>query len=359
MEDRRAQGGGGDERPAGAGASPVRTGLILLCVAALFFLTWQLKSLLLLVFGAVLVAVIFRSIADPIHRRLGVPNKAALAIVIIFLIGLLGLAGWMFGSEVAAQVRNLAASLPAAIESAEQRFGDTELAERIRSMLEQSSSSGSAVLSSVGGYAMTLFGGITDAVLVIVAGIYFAVQPQMYHAGLLKLLPPSRRAAVDEALRDSARALQLWLKGALISMTVVGLLVGIGLWLLGVPSALALGLLAGLLDFVPLVGPIVAAIPGILIALTLGPEMALWTAGLYLLVQQIEGNILQPVVQQHTVDLPAALLLFALLGFGMVFGILGILLAAPKTVVLYVLVKRLYVVEALRTETDIPGEEQA
>jgi len=121
-------------------------------------------------------------------------------------------------------------------------------------------------------------------------------------------------------------------------------------------EAFALGLIAGLLDFVPLIGPIVAAVPTLLLALSISPTTALWTGGLYLVVQQIEGNILSPLVQQRAVDLPPALLLFALLGFGSLFGAPGVILAAPLTVVVYVMVKRLYVREALGTPTNVPGE---
>jgi predicted PurR-regulated permease PerM len=139
-------------------------------------------------------------------------------------------------------------------------------------------------------------------------------------------------------------------------MVVVGLLTGIGLWLIGVPSALALGLLAGLLEFIPFAGPIIAAIPAVLLAMVVGPEVALWTVALYVGIQQIEGNVLQPLLQQYAVELPPVVLIFSLLGFGMLFGTLGIILAAPLTVVSYVLVKRLYVQEALGTATPIPGE---
>jgi predicted PurR-regulated permease PerM len=142
-------------------------------------------------------------------------------------------------------------------------------------------------------------------------------------------------------------------------MVVVGLLVGTGLWLLGVPSALTLGLLAGLLEFIPFAGPILAMIPAVLLALAVSPDLAIWVLLLYLAVQQFEGNVLTPVVQQYAVDLPGVVLLFSLIGFGIIFGTLGVILAAPLAVVSYVLVKRLYVVEALHTATPIPGEKKA
>jgi predicted PurR-regulated permease PerM len=134
-----------------------------------------------------------------------------------------------------------------------------------------------------------------------------------------------------------------------VSMLVVGVLTGLGLWLIGVPSALALGLLAGVLEFIPLAGPVLAAIPALLLALTVGVDTALWAGGLMLLIQQIEGNLIQPLVQRYAVQLPPALFLFALIGFAAMFGAIGIVLAAPLTVVVYVLNKRLYVQDALGT----------
>jgi predicted PurR-regulated permease PerM len=141
-------------------------------------------------------------------------------------------------------------------------------------------------------------------------------------------------------------------------MALIGTLTGLGLWLLGVPSALALGLLAGLLEFVPYVGPIIAAIPAILIAVAIDPQLGLWTVLLYAVIQQVEGYAVQPLLQSWAVEVPGAVLLFALLACGGLFGALGVVFAAPLTVVAYVLIKRLYVREALDTPTPIPGEEK-
>jgi predicted PurR-regulated permease PerM len=195
-------------------------------------------------------------------------------------------------------------------------------------------------------------------VLVIVGGIFLAVEPQIYRRGLEKLAPEPARSRIGQAMDDCWTALRLWLLARLATMALVGLITGIGLWLIGVPAALTLGLLAGLLDFIPFVGPIIAAIPAVLLALASDPTTALWVVGLYLLVQQIEGNVITPIFQRRAVELPPALLLFALVSCGLVFGIAGVIFAEPLTVVLYVLVKRLYVRDALHTPTSIPGEHE-
>jgi predicted PurR-regulated permease PerM len=172
----------------------------------------------------------------------------------------------------------------------------------------------------------------------------------------VKLVPEERRGQLWSAFEASGTALKLWLKAQLLTMLLVGTVTGIGLWLIGVPSWFALALLAALLEFVPYVGPIAAAVPAILIAASVDPQTALLTIGLYILVQQLEGYVFSPLMQQWAVDLPGALLLFSLLACGTLFGAIGIIFAAPLTVVLFVLVKKLYVREALDTATPIPGE---
>lgn len=337
----------------------IRRTLIVLSLGSLVFLVWHMRALLLLLFGAVLVAVIFRAIAGPIHRWTRAPQGLAVGLAVLLVIGTLVTASWLFGNEVNAQVRILVDSLPEAWRSFEREIGEWGLGDRLKAWLDDAMPTGSGLFASVTSLVMSLGGGIADVVIVLVGGVYLASQPRLYRKGALKLVPAHRRELAGEAIEASGRALRLWLKGQLISMIIVGLSVGIGLWLIGVPSALVLGLLAAILEFIPLAGPIIAALPALLIALALGPETALWVLGLYIVVQQLEGNLIQPVVQQYAVELPAVILLFSLLAFGTLFGVLGIVLAAPLTVVVYVLVKRLYVVEALKTPTPIPGAEQS
>lgn len=130
-------------------------------------------------------------------------------------------------------------------------------------------------------------------------------------------------------------------------MSVIGALTTLGLWLIGVPSALALGLLAGLAEFVPLIGPIAAAIPALLVASSQGMDGVMLVAALYLVIQQLEGYLLTPLVTRELASVPPALTLFAIVAAGLALGVLGILFAAPLTVVAYLLVRKLYVEHAL------------
>jgi predicted PurR-regulated permease PerM len=156
--------------------------------------------------------------------------------------------------------------------------------------------------------------------------------------------------------QDLAVGLEEALRGALSGE--LSLLTGLGLWLVGVPSPLALGLIAGLLEIIPYAGPIISAVPGLILALTQSPTEALWALLVYVVVQQIEGNILMPVVQKKAVSLPPALTVFGVVAAGILFGIPGLTFAGPLLVVAFVLVKRLYVRGALGTSTPVPGEAQ-
>ena len=343
-------------RDPGSERAFIRRVLIVIALVAVVWLLWQLRHLVLMLFGAVVVASIFRALADSLRDRARLPDGAAVALSILLILGSIAALAVLFGGQVAAQVRTLSEALPDAWRSFEARIGDMGLGEELAAVIESSRPGRGGTVSGVGRIIMSVGNGIADTLVVIFGGIFLAAQPNFYRVGAIKLVPPAKRPLVNEAMEDSERALRLWLRGQLFAMVVVGLLTGFGLWLLGVPSALALGLLAFMLEFIPFAGPILAAIPAVLLALVVGPDLALWTIALYVAVQQFEGYLLQPLVQQYAVDLPAVVLLFSLLGFGTLFGMLGIILAAPLTVVCYVLVKRLYVQEALGTKTPIPGE---
>jgi predicted PurR-regulated permease PerM len=333
----------------------VRRVLIVLALASVFALAWYLRHLVLMLFGAVVVATVFRALADRIVRLTGCREGLAVAIAIALIFGMLAVLAALFGAHVAQQVETLRETLPAAWQSFEARVQQLGLGEQLRQIADSVRRSG-GTFADFGRAVMSVGNAIAEVLVVVFAGIFLAAQPRFYRTGAIKLVPPAKRAVVAESMDESERALRLWLKGQLIAMIVVGTLTGTGLWLLGMPSALVLGLLAGILEFIPFAGPILSAVPAVLLALAVSPDLAIWVVLLYLAVQQFEGYVLTPLVQQYAVDLPGVVLLFSLLGFGMIFGTLGVILAAPLGVVTYVLVKRLYVIETLHTPTHIPGE---
>jgi predicted PurR-regulated permease PerM len=189
----------------------------------------------------------------------------------------------------------------------------------------------------------TVFGGIADVILVLFLALYFAVDPNAYRHGFLLLLPAAAREKVGRALDASGKALRAWLGGQLLSMLAVGVLTALGLWIVGVPMAIPLGILSAILDFVPFVGPLLAAIPGLLVAFSQGPEVAVYAALVYFAVQFAEGHVILPMVQKWAVQLPPVLGLLSIVAFGLVFGVMGVLFAMPLTVVTVVLVQKLWI----------------
>jgi predicted PurR-regulated permease PerM len=144
-------------------------------------------------------------------------------------------------------------------------------------------------------------------------------------------------------------ALGRWLQGVLLAMVSIGLVTGIGLWAMGIPLALALGVLGGALEFIPYIGPIVSAIPAVLIAFTVSPTRALEVLALYVAIHFIEGELLVPMIQRWAVALPPAVAIIAVVVFGSIFGLPGVIFATPLAVVLLRLVQTLYV-PALKTD---------
>lgn len=339
----------------GGDATFIRRTLIVISLVALAFLLWQLRDILLMIFGAVVVGTMFRALADQIRRVVPLPPALALAVAVLLLLGIIVGAGFLFGSQIVSQAETLRNSIPAAWQSLQSRLAGMGINLPVKNVLGGATG---GMMDNAARFVMSFGGGLTDGLLIIVGGIFLAGQPSFYEAGAIKLVPASRRPLLKLSFEDSGRALRLWLKAQLVAMVLIGVLTGVGLWLIGVPSALALGLIAGLLEFVPFAGPIISGVGGTMLALAIDPKLALWTLLLYVGIQNIEGYAVQPLIQQWAVELPGFILLFALLAAGALFGPLGVLFAAPLTVVGYVMVKRLYVQEALDTPTPIPGEDK-
>jgi predicted PurR-regulated permease PerM len=335
----------------------LRRVLIVAAVGALALLLWSVVDVLLLVFGAVLVAVLLRALAEPVAHRTPLSDGWALVAVTFALLVAIGLSAALFGAEVRAQIAELADRLPQSWEGFQERLGGSELGERLVSRAEDAAPDAGNLISRLAGMFTSFVGGLANFLLIAVGGLYLAAQPGLYRRGILLLFPAGRaRERVSDTLDASGAALRLWLLGQLVAMAFLFVLTGLGLWAIGVPAALALALLAGLAQFVPLIGPIAAAIPALLIALAEGWQLALWTLLLYVAIQQVESNLITPLVQRQAVSLPPAVTLFAVVAFGLVFGVLGVLFATPLAVVVMVAVQRLWVREALGEPTALPGK---
>jgi predicted PurR-regulated permease PerM len=333
------------------------TTITVIAIVGLAWLLVELTQFLLLVFAALVLAAVFSSLARRVCRLTGMRRGPALGISVLLLLAVFTGAFTLFGSQLADEFDTIQESIPPAINRVEAQLDEFGLGNQAREMFRQGSGDISSLASRVGGFAMTATNGIANFVLVFVGAIFIASDPAVYRRGLLLLMPRKAEGPMAAALDDASRGLRGWMVGQAVSSLVVAVFTGGGLWLLGVPASGGLGIIAGLLDVIPMVGPIIAGIPAVLLAFTVSPTAALWTVGLFLVVQQIQGNFLQPMIQKQAVDVPPAVLLFAVVAAGLVFGFLGVLLSAPLTVVIYVMVQRIYVKTLLRKPIKIAGQE--
>lgn len=334
----------------------VRRVLIVLALAALALLFWRLAGVFLLIFGAILIAVLLHAVADVLARWTPVPARwSLLAAGLLLLATLVGI-GVLFGAQMRAQVAGVADKLPNAINAFSQQLGLGDVYEQLPRMLGLGQ--GGDILSRATTLGAAVLGGLADALLVIIAGVYIATDPQVYRRGLVKLFPPSQHERVEEAMTAAGYSLKMWLLGQLVAMALIFLMVATAMWLIGVPSPIALGLIAGLAEFVPLIGAFVGALPAVLLAFSVDSQTLLWTVVAFAVIQQIESNLIMPVVERRVVALPPAIALFSVVVFGVLFGPVGLFFAVPLAVVVFVLVKKLYVQDTLGEETPVPGEDE-
>lgn len=350
----------------GAGALPPggalrsRAGPLALTVlaAGLLYVLWQVADVLLIIFAGVLLALFLRGLADLLAAHSRLSRGWSLAVVLLGLVGVAAGGAWALSGDIAAQVDQLAQDLPRALRSLRETVERYEWGRVLLSLTPEALGSERALAQAPGivsGTLGTTLGALTNLVIVLFVGLYLAAESDLYAHGILRLVPPGRRRRAAEVLGALRHTLQWWLIGKVVVMALVGVVTFVGLWLLGVPLALTLGLLAGLFDFIPYVGPVLGFVPAILLALTQDTTLALWVGGLYLLVQSVESYVFTPLVQRRAVTLAPALTITCQVVLAVLFGPLGLLLATPLTAVAVVLVKLIYVEDVLGDRMDVQG----
>lgn len=303
----------------------------------------RLSDVLMMAFGSILVAVVLHAFADPVAKWTGAGRKTALTLVVVVLLFTVAGAVWVFGRAAAEQFAALSDRIPRIWSGLNQRLADNRYGAGLLQQLVDQVQDSRWVVAWGQRVAGQVAASVAAGVIVAFAGLYLAYNPNSYAGGLLLLLPRQARARAQDVLAEIYEALRRWLLAQFGSMLLVGVTTGIGLQLVGAPSALALGLIAGLGQFVPVVGPMAATVPGLLVSAGVGLDTFLWTAAVYVAASQFEANFITPLVLRQMAQLPMALTLFAVLAMGVLFGPLGVLYATPLAVVSYVVVRRLYV----------------
>lgn len=328
-------------------AQVFRVTVIVLATTASAYMLWRLVDVLLLIFACALVALILLTLTRVIRRRLPLPFGVALTLTVVLLIAVVGGAAWFFGAAMSQQFADLIQRLPAAWAELQLRLQRTTLGQSIIERLQELAPSGRTIVDTLTTVVAALGGVLSGLAIVLVGGLYLAAQPMLYGGGLMKLIPASSRTRSAETFEAITASLRGWLKGQALGMVFVGIGTGIGLSLIGLPAAPAIGMVAGLAEFVPYLGAIVAGIPAVILGFSQSTETGLWTIGVLILVQQVQGNLVMPLLQNRMVDLPPAITIFGIIVAGVLLGPVGVLLATPLTVVILVLVRRLYLGEGV------------
>lgn len=327
---------------------------IALALGTLAFLTWRLREALLLLFAGLLFGMFLTALTDWLHDHpplRAVPRGVVLALVVTALLGSFVLLFWLRGPALAEQATELRDRLPRAAERLRQQVAASGgLGERVIDQLPSAGdllSDKQTVFSQATGVVSGVLGAVANLFVIVLFGIFVAAQPATYLDGTLRLVTPPRRPRVRQAMTEAGNAVRKWLVSKVVRMLFIGAATWLALRLLGVPVAFLLAVIAALLAFVPNFGPIAAAVPAVLLALVQGVSTALWVAGLYVAIQFVEGNVLDPILTKKIVSIPPALTFGVQVALGVVVGPVGLAVATPLVAALVVLVRRLYVEDAL------------
>ena len=339
---------------------------VIIFIAALLLVTliYYAADIVLLLFAAVLIAIFLRGLGDLVRRHTNLSEGLSVVIVSVLLLVILGGAIALLAPSVGEQVKHLREELPRSAQNVSEYISGFSWGKAIIEQLPSvdqvtSNINTTSFLSSVGGFFSTTAGAVANFFIVILVAIYLASEPRTYINGFVKLFPIKRRTRVREILAETGDTLGWWLIGKAGSMLVIGIMTWIGLYFLGVPLSLTLGLIAGLLSFIPNFGPILSAIPAILLAFIESPIKAVYVLILYIIVQLIESNLITPMIERETVELPPALTIISQLALGVLIGGLGLVLATPLLAVIMVLVQMVYIQDVLGDKnTEIVDENE-
>ena len=369
----------------------LRAALLVAAVYAVLQLLWVGRSVFFVGFLGVLLGLTLSAGVDWLARR-RVPRWLGAPLLVALFVGLLVGLGFLVAPRIGEQLRDLREKVPEVIDRAErwvqQRAGGlVDVIEAVPAPAEPGQADGGAKegeaeggtaqggaqqpvdirrglaqqLSGAGRHFFAFFSStlavLGGMVIILFVAIFVAVDPGLYHRGLLHLFPHQNRAKAGEVLSATATTLRRWLVMQAISMLVIGVVTTVVLVLLDVQAAIALGIIAGILEFIPYAGPILSAVPAVAMALVDSPEKALWVVAAYTAIQQLEGAVLQPLLMKEGLELPPVLTILGQALFSLVFGFLGLLVAVPVLATVLVPVRLLYVRDVVGDEVTVPGRD--
>lgn len=297
-----------------------------------------------LLFGGVVFGVFLNVASQHMAQWLRVPRRGTLLLIVAGALMLIGVLLVAMVPEVFSQLQELVQRFPTyrrqVVEELRGIDPDSALLNELADQLAQATTQlpenltdrAMQLLSGAAGLLSTTLGALAVLLIVFSVAVYLAWEPEMYVRGILFLLPEHWHASARRIMRDTSRALAWWFMGQSVSVFLLFALTALGLWLIGVPFALMFGVLTGLMAFVPNLGPVIAAVPTLLLALAQGfPEM--WaTLGLLVFLQNLEGFFITPNIHRRLIQLPPALVLATMLILGTLVGVIGLFVAMPLVV---------------------------
>lgn len=338
----------------------IRTVAVVAIVVVGALMLYLAQEVLLLIFAGALFAVFLGVPTDLLSRATGLPRAVALFVVTVALLAIVAIATWFITPQVIVRGQMLIDSLIASSETLLSMVLPDYALDRMRE--ETGGAAAQSLINLIpdplgllGGattLATAMIGILVEVTIIVFIGIYFAVNPEIYMRGFLRMFAIHRRARIHRVMVEIAITLRFWLLGQSVAMVVVGGLTFLGLSLLGVPLAGVLATIAGLLTFVPYVGPILSAVPILLVAFSVSAELAVYAAIFYLILHSFEGYFLTPNVHARIVYLPAGVAIVVQVLMGVLTGGLGLVLATPLAAATMVAIKRFYVEDVLGDDFD-------
>ena len=316
-------------------------------------ITWGLylvRSSLLLIYISALVAIGLSPLVGFIERwrvprAKRLPRWLAILLIYLAFLGVLVGLGLLVIPPLVAQARELWSTLPRMLSDGQQWLIDRGLLNReftFREAVEQAPvGSGGDAVGTVVTAVWGLMGGVFGFVTILILSFYLLVDSDNIVRTFVRLFQKDERARVEEACRRISTKVSAWLVGQLFLGAVIGGSAAIGLFFMGVPYFYVLALIAGIGEMIPIVGPLIAAVPAVAVAFTVSPTLALGVALFFLLQQQIENHVLVPKVMERQVGVSAVVVIVALLIGGSLLGVVGAILAVPTAAILQVLFEEL------------------
>ena len=308
----------------------------MVCAVALVVL---LVQPLLIIFAGIVFAAMLDGGVRLLGRVLPIGRGWRLLIVCLLTVGFLVATFWLAGVQVIGQFQQLYATLQVQavrLSSWLTGLGLMPGAADLKGLAQQVMGSLGKVTTWIG----SAVGALTTGFMILVIGLFLAMEPRLYERGLQWMVPQDKRPKFAATLAKMGKTLRSLLAGRLLGMAFEGVLTAVALWLVGVPMALVLGIITGLLAFIPNVGAFISGALMVAVGLSAGPSTGLWALAVYVVVQTFDGYVVIPMVARRTVDLPPALTLGAQILASALFGILGLALADPLTAMIKVALER-------------------